>query len=104
MAIASAAAAPPWVLSEVIAVVSNAVSLIVVSTAITGMFALTNFWIGALSALTSVGAIRRALGLFASRAFTTGTWAVGLNVVPPCQVRLTPSFFASSAAPACIVM
>ena len=104
LAIVSAAAAPPCALLEVIAAVSRLVSLIVVSTAITGMPALTNFWIGALSALTSVGAISSALGCLASSELTTGSWVVGLNVVPPCQVSFTPSFFASAAAPACMVM
>ena len=79
-------------------------SLIVVSTAITGIPALTNFWIGVFNAFTSVGAISSALGCSASSELTTGICVVGLNVVPPCHVSLTPSFFASASAPLCMVM
>ncbi len=66
-AMVSAAAAPPCALFEVMALVQHRlVSLMVVSTAMTGMPALTNFWIGACSALTSVGAMSSASGCLAS--------------------------------------
>ena len=76
----------------------------VVSTVMTGIPALTKASIGANSALTSVGAMSRALGCFANSALTTGICTVGLKVVAPCHSKVTPSFLASAAAPLCIVM
>src|ERR1017187_5210773 len=99
LAIASAAASPPWELSELIAEASIEVFLRVVSTAITGIPAFTYWSIGLNRATSSVGAMRRALGLLASTDLTTGICSSKFQVVAPAHLRVTPSFLASWIAP-----
>jgi hypothetical protein len=101
---ASAAAAPPCSLFEVMRLARIEASAIVVSTVITGIFAFTYCFIGLISAVSFVGAISSASGCLANNACNTGICISGENEVPPCQIRSSPSFFASSAAPRSIVM
>src|SRR4051794_32924099 len=101
---AMAAALPPATLSDEMLV--NAIDLVMnVSTVATGMPALMARWIGAISAVLSVGAIRIASGWRAMAAVRYGI-CVGAEKAfgAPWKIRLTPSFLAAADAPLCIVM
>ena len=101
---ASAAARPPARLSVEMFV--NAIGFVMnVSTVITGMPASTARWIGAISALLSVGAIRIASGFLAIAPFRNGICVGGENAAgDPVNCTLTlPSFFAAACAPLFIV-
>src|SRR3954471_19090286 len=75
---AMAACFPPSMLSEEMLV--NAMGLVMkVTTVATGIPALMACWIGAISAVLSVGAIRIASGLRAIAAFRIGIWVGAEN-------------------------
>src|ERR1017187_2260902 len=64
-----------------------------------GIPAFTYWSIGLNRATSSVGAMRRALGLLASTDLTTGICSSKFQVVAPAHLRVTPSFLASWIAP-----
>src|SRR5437763_8329894 len=101
---ASAAALPPAGLS--VETFVNAIRFVMnVSTVATGIPALIARWIGAISAVLSVGAIRIALGFVAIAAFRYGICVGALNAVgDPWNLSVAPSAAASAAAPLCIVV
>src|ERR687885_348001 len=90
---AIAACLPPAMLSDEMLV--NAMGFVMnVSTVATGMPALIARWIGAISAVLSVGAIRMASGLRAIAAVRYGICVGGENAFgEPVKTTLTPSFF-----------
>src|SRR5215831_8685751 len=96
---ASAAARPPAGLS--VETFVNAIGLLMkVSTVATGMPALIARWIGAMSAVLSVGAMRIASGLRAIAALRYGICVGGLNAAgEPVKISFTPSVLAAACAP-----
>ena len=74
-----------------------------VSTVRTGIFAAPYCLIGPTRAVTSVGATIRKSGFEASRVSRMVICGAASNVAGPCQLTLTPSFFASACAPRFIV-
>src|SRR5436189_5024532 len=100
---AAAAALPPAGL--LVETFVNAIGFVMkVSTVATGMPALIARWIGAISAVLSVGAIRIASGLRAIAPFRYGIWVLGENAAgDPVNTTFTPSFFAAACAPLFIV-
>src|ERR671924_452491 len=101
---ASAAALPPAGLS--VETFVNAIGLEMnVSTVATGMPAEIARWIGAISAVLSVGAIRIASGFLAIAALRYGICVGGENACgDPVNWTVTlPSFFAAACAPFSIV-
>ena len=97
--ITPAAASPPWMLSELIALTRPEVLDRAVSTVTTLTPAFMQVWIAGRSATGSVGAISRILGCLAHTAFTTGVWAAGVKSGDPWYRKLYPSLAASAFAP-----
>src|SRR5438034_2632383 len=106
IACASAAAAALPTAGLSVETFVNAIGLLMnVSTVATGIPALIARWIGAMSAVLSVGAIRIASGLRAIAPFRNGICVFGENCAgEPVKMTLTlPSFLASACAPFFIV-
>jgi hypothetical protein len=98
----SAATRPDSRLSVAISDSARSAS-ITVSTRITLIPASTACWIGAIIALTSVGAIRMASGLRATTLFTIGVCCAASNSSGPWTSSLTFALLAASRAPQAIV-
>src|SRR5580704_3747587 len=86
--ITPAAASPPWMLSELIALTRPEALDRAVSTVTTLVPAFRQVWIAGRSATGSVGAISRILGCLAQTAFTTGVWAEGVKSGDPWYRKL----------------
>jgi hypothetical protein len=99
----SAAASPPFSLSDAICETAMLGSSSVVSTSTIFVPPAASCLIGAYIALVSVGAISTASGFFAATALTTGVCSEASNLSGPWKSSCTPAAFAASWAPQFIV-